>query len=179
MVFARSLPPVPTLWGCKGPWALRQRLCMTWLNIAPPHPPRLSTLLWTYFSVFHLVMCSARLFLFHPSNRYATIKSIQPNPTLPGGLVGGPRAYQDQFRGFKYRRVHTRRDFLLPKKWLAESARAWVSNIRWKSTSSGNAEPYICSLKMKARTGAGRRDDPCDHGSSRRSLRVKNSYGLS
>ena len=38
--------------------------------------------------------------------------------------------------------AHTCRDFFLHKNWLAESARAWVSNIRWKSTSSGNAEPY-------------------------------------
>ena len=35
---------------------------------------------------------------------------------VPGGLVGGPRAYQDQFRGFKYHRVHARRDFFLLKK---------------------------------------------------------------
>ena len=34
----------------------------------------------------------------------------------PGGLVGGPRAYRDQFRGFEYPRVHTRRDFFLHKK---------------------------------------------------------------
>ena len=34
---------------------------------------------------------------------------------VPGGLVGGQRAYQDQFRGFKSRRVHTRRDFFLHK----------------------------------------------------------------
>ena len=32
---------------------------------------------------------------------------------VPGGLVGGPRAYQDQFRGFKSHRVHARRDFFL------------------------------------------------------------------
>ena len=38
--------------------------------------------------------------------------------------------------------AHTRRDAFLHKNWVAESARAWVSNIRWKSTSSGNAEPY-------------------------------------
>ena len=31
---------------------------------------------------------------------------------VPGGLVrvGGPRAYQDQFRGSKSHRVHARRD---------------------------------------------------------------------
>ena len=32
---------------------------------------------------------------------------------VPGGLVGGPRAYQDQFRGFKSHRVHARNDFFL------------------------------------------------------------------
>ena len=26
----------------------------------------------------------------------------------PGGLVGGPRVYQDQFRGFESHRVHAR-----------------------------------------------------------------------
>ena len=31
---------------------------------------------------------------------------------VPGGLVGGPRAYQDQFRGFKSHRVHARGFFL-------------------------------------------------------------------
>ena len=37
---------------------------------------------------------------------------------VPGGFVGGPRAYQDQFRGFKSPRMHARtsRDFLLHKK---------------------------------------------------------------
>ena len=34
---------------------------------------------------------------------------------FPGGLVGGPRVYQDQFRGFKSHRVHARRDFFLHK----------------------------------------------------------------
>ena len=38
--------------------------------------------------------------------------------------------------------AHTGRDFFLHKIWLAEGARAWISNIRLKSTSSGKAEPY-------------------------------------
>ena len=67
--------------------------------------------------------------------------------------------------------AHTRTDFFLHKNWLAESARAWVSNIRWKSTSIGNAELYA---RQKWRhVPGGRRDDTCDHGLSRRSLRVK------
>ena len=32
---------------------------------------------------------------------------------VPGGLVSGPRAYQDQFRGFKSLRVHARKGFFL------------------------------------------------------------------
>ena len=32
---------------------------------------------------------------------------------VPGGLVGGPRAYQDQVRGFKSHRVHARKGFFL------------------------------------------------------------------
>ena len=30
---------------------------------------------------------------------------------VPGGFVGAPRAYQDQFRGFEFHRVYARRDF--------------------------------------------------------------------
>ena len=30
---------------------------------------------------------------------------------VPGGLVGGPRAYSYQFRGFKSHRVHNRKGF--------------------------------------------------------------------
>ena len=37
------------------------------------------------------------------------------NSGVPGGLVGGPRAYQDQFRGFKSHRVHSRGFFLHKK----------------------------------------------------------------
>ena len=38
---------------------------------------------------------------------------------VPVGLVGGPRAYQDQFCGFKYHRVHARKDFFLHKKLIS------------------------------------------------------------
>ena len=38
---------------------------------------------------------------------------------VPGGLVGGPRAYQDQFREFKSHRVNARRDFLLQTKLIS------------------------------------------------------------
>ena len=65
----------------------------------------------------------------------------------------------------------TRRDFFLHKNSLAESARAWASNIRWKWPSSGLLNP------MRDRNWrhipGGIRDDTCDHGLSRRSLRVK------
>ena len=33
-------------------------------------------------------------------------KPIVVRAVVPGGLVGGPRAYQDQFPGFKSHRVH-------------------------------------------------------------------------
>ena len=36
-----------------------------------------------------------------------------PYDGIPGGLVGGPRAYQDRFREFKSHRVHARRGFFL------------------------------------------------------------------
>ena len=48
--------------------------------------------------------------------------------------------------------THIRRDLFLHKKWLAESARAWIRDIWRKSTSSGNAESYA-RWKLKARTG--------------------------
>ena len=41
-----------------------------------------------------------------------------------GGLVGGRRAYYDQFRGFEYHRVHVRECFFLHHNWSAESVRA-------------------------------------------------------
>ena len=44
--------------------------------------------------------------------RYNSIATIRTEG-VPGGLVGGPCAHQDQFRGFKYHRVHARRVFFL------------------------------------------------------------------
>ena len=35
-----------------------------------------------------------------------------PQYDVPGGLVGGPRAYRDQLLGFMSHRAHARRDFL-------------------------------------------------------------------
>ena len=70
-------------------------------------------------------------YFFIPGTRYVLIVKTVKNIYLvgfyvPGGFVGGPRAYQDQFRGFKSHRVHARRGFFLYKRnWLAESARAW------------------------------------------------------
>ena len=53
---------------------------------------------------------------------------------------------------------------------IQESARAWVCNIRWKSTSSGNAEPMGDKNEGQHRGGKG--DGTCDHGMSRTMLRV-------
>ena len=50
--------------------------------------------------------------LFYGTKRYLDFLG-QSNAGVPGGLTGGPRAYQDQFRGFKSHRVHARRDFFL------------------------------------------------------------------
>ena len=58
---------------------------------------------------------------------YSYIYCCNGRAGVPGGLVGGPRAYQDQFRGFKSHRVHARGFFLQKKEeidFLAESARA-------------------------------------------------------
>ena len=45
--------------------------------------------------------------------------SVRAQTGVPGGLVGGPRAYQDQLRGFKSHRVHARRDFFFHKKVIS------------------------------------------------------------
>ena len=42
---------------------------------------------------------------------------------VPGGFVGGPRAYQDQIREFKPHRVHARRDFFSHKEIDQRKAR--------------------------------------------------------
>ena len=39
--------------------------------------------------------------------------------------------------------------FLHEMNWIVETARAWVSYIRWKSMSSENAEPYVCATRNK------------------------------
>ena len=46
---------------------------------------------------------------------------------VPGGLVGGPRAYQDQLRGFKSHRVHARGFFLQKKMTINSGKRESVS----------------------------------------------------
>ena len=80
---------------------------------------------------------------------FVRVKLLQVG--IPGGLVGGPRAYQDLFRGFKSHRVHTRRDFFLHKKNRStESAGACVSYVRCYFENNGNAEPC-------ARTGGEKR----------------------
>ena len=46
---------------------------------------------------------------------------------------------RDLLSAYSYKFVRT---FFLCTNWLAKSAKAWVSNTRWKPTSSGNAEHY-------------------------------------
>ena len=84
-----------------------------------------------------------------------------------------PVAYQvilelciGRFRDFESPRVHSRTKFVgtfsCAQNWLAESARAWVSNTRWKID-----EQWDCWTLMRDRNWRqepGRRDDTCDHG---------------
>ena len=51
---------------------------------------------------------------------------------VPGGLVGGPLAYQDQYRGFKSHRVHARRDFFLHKKMTSgkRESVSWLLSMK-------------------------------------------------
>ena len=46
--------------------------------------------------------------------------------------------------------------FFLQKNWLGKSARAWVCSIRWKSTSSVNAEPMGDKNECTYRGGEGK-----------------------
>ena len=53
---------------------------------------------------------------------------FSPPSIVPGRLVGGPRAYQDQYcGGVKSHRVHARRDFFLRKKKMISGKRESVS----------------------------------------------------
>ena len=61
-------------------------------------------------------MCADELSIAYSSPRENIL--ILPG-TIPGGLVSGPRAYQDQFHGFKSHRVHPRRVFFLHRKTVS------------------------------------------------------------
>ena len=50
--------------------------------------------------------CSDWVFL--DGRAHTVVKYSQVTEGVPGGLVGGPRTYKDQFRGFKSHRVHAR-----------------------------------------------------------------------
>ena len=77
-------------------------------------------------------------------------------------LPVAPLAYQvilepgiDQFREFEPRRVHSRIHSLglfLVHNWLAECARAWVSNTRWKIDEQWDCWT-LCTIKIEGKTG--------------------------
>ena len=71
---------------------------------------------------------------------------------VPGGLVGVPRAYQDQFCGFKSRRVHARRGFFCFSKLFSGKHESVSQLLSLKVVELGDAEPYA-RQKIKARTG--------------------------
>ena len=86
---------------------------------------------------------------------------------VPGGLVGGPRAYQDQFRGFKSHRVHARRDFFLHKEidWRKARERE-LATLDENRRAVGTLNP-VRHKNVKARAGGGKgRHLTCDHGLS-------------
>ena len=106
---------------------------------------------WYNVAACVVVLWPKSLYLYRMKNQPGHwVCWMSTSTYIPGGVVDYPRAYKNQIREFNSHRVnshrvhvvHASRDFLLHKKWLAESARAWVSDILWKSTSSGNAEPY-------------------------------------
>ena len=73
---------------------------------------------------------------------------------VPSGLVGGPRAHQDQFRGFKSHRVHARRDFFLHEKndWRKARERELATTFDENRRAVGMQNP-MRGKKIKARTG--------------------------
>ena len=62
--------------------------------------------------------------------------------------------------------IFIRRDFFLCTYWLAESARAWVSNIRWKIDKQWDCWT-LCTIKIEGENRGGRRGNVCGHGLSR------------
>ena len=58
--------------------------------------------------------------------------------------------------------------FLLCTIRLAESARAWVGNTRWKIDEQWDCWTLCwCAMKIEGKNRGGKRDDTCDHGLSR------------
>ena len=88
------------------------------------------------------VVCTCCDVIFYSTGTWYLIGFIG----RPRGVAGYPRACYRSISwvrvspsAYSYKFVGT---FSLCTNWLAQSTKAWVSNIRWKSMSIGNAEPY-------------------------------------
>ena len=94
-----------------------------------------------------------------------------------GGLVGGPCACQDQFRGFKSHRVHARRVFFSLKNIdLRKAPERELATFDQNRLAVGILNPK--RDERYRHIPGGRRHDTCDHGLSRRALRVQTSDQL-
>ena len=92
---------------------------------------------------------------------------------VPGGLVGYPRAYQNQWCGFNSYGVHILVGiFLALKKIQAENARSVLATYDENRRAVEMLNPMRDKNEGTYIPG-GRRDDTCDHVLSTRSLRVK------
>ena len=133
-------------WHCRGAKVLGHRTTTAMLNMSTsaPHPPPqlgfaaacLHTLVASIESSIRaqvrsfrrLFKCGHSLALrghrkvypFCAANGRCGLISPLRMPASPvSWYVGEPRAYQDQFRGFKSHRMHARRDFFLHKKMIS------------------------------------------------------------
>jgi len=68
----------------------------------------------------------------HGMPRHVAKKDNNVHTGVPGGLVGGPRACQDQFREFESHRVHAHRDFFLHKKLISgkRESVSWLHSMK-------------------------------------------------
>ena len=57
---------------------------------------------------------------------------MNENNSVPGGLVGGPRAFQDQNSGCKPHRVHARRGIFLLQKMISgkRESVSWLLSMK-------------------------------------------------
>ena len=93
---------------------------------------------------------------------------------VPGDLVGGPRAYQDQYLGFMSHRVYARDIFLQRKVDKRKARERELATFDENRRAVGMLNPM--RYKKEGHVPGGKREDTCDHGLSRRFVQGITSY---